>query len=89
MVKTTLAVYLIFYRLMFFETLIISLETAIKLITENLICKSNNNSYNNGTSAFYDVFWEKDPHLNVIVPMMLFFPTIKLLNNLRNLSMLN
>ena len=33
MVKTTLAVYLIFYKLIFFESLIIVLETTIKLIT--------------------------------------------------------
>ena len=33
MVKTTLTVYLIFYKLIFFESLIIVLETTIKLIT--------------------------------------------------------
>ena len=33
LVKTTLAVYLIFDKLIFFETLTIFLETAIKLIT--------------------------------------------------------
>ena len=33
LVKTTLAVYLIFCKLMFFETLIIFLESTIKLIT--------------------------------------------------------
>ena len=32
LVKTTLAIYLIFYKLIFFETLIIFLESAIKLI---------------------------------------------------------
>ena len=33
LVKTTLAVYLIFYKLVFFETLIIFRDTTIKLIT--------------------------------------------------------
>ena len=32
-----------------------------------MICKSNNNSYHGGTSAFFfDVFSEKDSHLNAV-----------------------
>ena len=31
-----------------------------------LICKSNNNSYHDGSSAFFDLFFEKDPHLNAV-----------------------
>ena len=34
LVKTTLVTYLIFYKLVFFETLTIFLEATIKLITE-------------------------------------------------------
>ena len=34
LVKTTLAVYLIFYKLVFFKSLIIFLESTIKLIAE-------------------------------------------------------
>ena len=30
-----------------------------------MICKSNNNSYHDGT-LFFDVFSEKDPHLNAV-----------------------
>ena len=32
-----------------------------------MTCKSNNNSYHDGTSAFFDIFFEKDPHLNAVV----------------------
>ena len=66
MLKATLAVYLIFDKLIFFESLIIFLEPTIKLIKEYSICKSNNNSYHHGTSAFFDVFFEKDPHVNAV-----------------------
>ena len=38
--KTTLAVYLVFYNFMFFETSIIFLQLAIKLSVGSLICKS-------------------------------------------------
>ena len=31
-----------------------------------MICKSNNNSYHDGTSAFFNVFSEKDPELNAV-----------------------
>ena len=31
-----------------------------------MITKSNNNSYYDGTSAFFNVFSEKDSHLNAI-----------------------
>ena len=34
LVKTTFAVYLIFYKLIFFETLVIFIDSTIKLITE-------------------------------------------------------
>ena len=30
-----------------------------------MISKSNNNFYHDSTSAFFNVFSEKDPHLNV------------------------
>ena len=76
LVKTTLAVYLIFYKLIFLGTLLIFLKPTIKLITEIFDCKINNNSYYDGTSAFvrclmFDAFSEKDPHLNAVE----FFPT--------------
>ena len=59
--KTILPVYLIFYKLTFFESLFIFLEPAIKLITTNFICKSNNNSYHDGISAFFRYFFRKRP----------------------------
>ena len=31
-----------------------------------MIFKSNNNSYHDGTSAFFNVLSEKDPHLNAV-----------------------
>ena len=31
---------------------------------EYFICKSNSNSYHDGTSTFFNVFFEKDLHLN-------------------------
>ena len=31
-----------------------------------MISKSNNNSYHDGTSTFFKVFSEKDPHLNAV-----------------------
>ena len=31
-----------------------------------MIYKSNNNSYHYGTNAFFDIFFEKDPHLNSV-----------------------
>ena len=54
LVKTTLAVYPIFYKLIFFETLIMFLESTIKVITEIFISESNSNSYHDGTSASYN-----------------------------------
>ena len=65
MVKTTIVVYLIIYKFICFETLIIFLESAIKL-KEYLISKSNNNSYHDGTSAFLNVFSEKELHHNAL-----------------------
>ena len=53
----TLTVYLIFYKLIFFENVIIFLEPTIKLITGI----SNNNSYHDGTSAFYRYIFGKRP----------------------------
>ena len=49
--KTTLAVYLISYKLKFFERLIIFLEPTIKLIT-GIFDLRNNNSDHHGTNAF-------------------------------------
>ena len=43
--------------------MIIFLESTIKLITVILDFQNNNNSYHGGKSAF-NVFSEKDPHLN-------------------------
>ena len=64
LVKTTPAVHLkLFYKFMFFETLIILLESTIKFITGYLISKSNN-SYHDSTSAFFNVFLLKNPHVN-------------------------
>ena len=31
-----------------------------------MICKSNNNSHHDATSAFFYVFFEKDSHLNAV-----------------------
>ena len=31
-----------------------------------MISKNNNNSYHDSTSAFFNVFFEKDPHLNAV-----------------------
>ena len=31
-----------------------------------MICESNNNSYHDDTSAFFQFFFEKDPHLNAV-----------------------
>ena len=59
LVKTTIAAYLIFYKLIFFESLIIFLEPTMKLITGTLICKSNNNFCHHGTSAFSQRFLPK------------------------------
>ena len=55
MIKTTLAVYLNFGKLIFFESMIIFLEPKIKLITRLF-----------GTGVFFDVFVDKDPHLNAV-----------------------
>ena len=64
--KTTLAVYQTFYKLVFFETLIMLLEPTTKLITEiqkYLICKSNINFYQDVTGVFSRrfVFSKKTP----------------------------
>ena len=47
LVKATLAVCLIFYKVTFFETSTIFSDRTIMLIKEQLICKINNNSYHN------------------------------------------
>ena len=31
-----------------------------------MICKSNSNSYDDDTSAFFNVFLEREPHLNAV-----------------------
>ena len=66
LVKTTLAVYLIFDKIIFFESLIIFLEPVNKLFTGILIFKSNNNSYHDDTSVFFNDFDEEDPHLDAV-----------------------
>ena len=54
LVKTTLAVYLMFYKLIRFETLIIFLE-------------ATNNFYHADISSFFQCFFsEKDPRINVL-----------------------
>ena len=50
LVKTTVAVNQIFYKLIFFETLIIFLQPTIKLIIND-----------DGTSAFFRCFFRKIP----------------------------
>ena len=66
--KKALVVYLIFHKLIFFETSIIFLESTIKLITEifddnqsndNDNDKSNDNPYHDDTSVFFNVFPKK------------------------------
>ena len=66
LVKTTLAVYLIFDKIIFFESLIIFLEPVNKLFTGILIFKSNNNSYHDDTSVFFNDFDKEDPHLDAV-----------------------
>ena len=66
LVKTTLAVYLIFDKIIFFESLIIFLEPVNKLFTGILIFKSNNNSYHDDTSVFFNDFDEEDLHLDAV-----------------------
>ena len=63
LVKTTLVVYLFFHKLLFFETLIIFLESTIKLIIGIFDLQNNNNSYHDSTSAFLRCYSEKDLHL--------------------------
>ena len=59
-----LAVYLIFYKRIF-------VESTIKLLQEYLISERNNNSYHDGTSAFFSMFFsEKNPHLNAVAPIL-------------------
>ena len=74
MIKTTLAVYLIFYKLIFFESLIIFIEPTIKLIT-GIFDFQNNNSYLISKTIilimmaqvlFSIFFFKKDLHLNVL-----------------------
>ena len=63
LVKATLVAYLIFYKLMFFESLIIFLQPLIKLITGIFdLQKINNNSYRDGASVFFfSVFFRRGP----------------------------
>ena len=48
--------------------MIIFLESTIKSVTRNLICKSNNSSYHEDTSAFLRSFLLKKPQLNSVEP---------------------
>ena len=43
------------------ETLIIFLESTVKLITETFDFQSNNNSYHDGPKAFFQGFSQKRP----------------------------
>ena len=61
MVKTTIAVYLIFYKLIVFETLITFLESTIELITE-IIWFAKVIAFLIITAQV--LFFKKDPHLN-------------------------
>ena len=90
MVKTTVAVYLIFYKLIFFESLIMFLEPTIKLITGIFDLQSNNNSYHDGTSAFVRYFFEKDPHLNAFDYILgfIFYAVSRTKTDLRNKYMI-
>ena len=51
--RMSLVVYLIFNKPKFSETSIIFLELTIKLITECVICKSNDNFYQNDTGVYF------------------------------------
>ena len=64
MVKTTLGIYLIFYRLILVESLIIFVRLTIKLITGIFPLQKKNNSYHDGSSDFFDFFFffGKDPY---------------------------
>ena len=55
-------------KLKFFETLIMFLESTSNYLQEYFISKSNNNSYHDGTSAFFQCFFfpKKTRHLNVV-----------------------
>ena len=44
-------------KLKFFETLIMFLESTSNYLQEYFISKSNNNSYHDGTSAFFQFFF--------------------------------
>ena len=37
-----------------------------------MICKSNDNSYHDGASTFFDAFFEKDLHLNAVEYSVIF-----------------
>ena len=51
-------------KLKFFETLIMFLESTSNYLQEYFISKSNNNSYHDGTTAFFNVFFsEKRPDI--------------------------
>ena len=45
-------------------------------IQEYLICKINDNSYHDGTSALFDMFFEKEPHLNAVEIIIYLFKNI-------------
>ena len=86
LMKTTVIVYLFFYKLTFCETLIIFLEPTIKLITGIFICQNNNNFCHDGTSALFRCFFQKStlmPLSNVWVVKKIF---IGLLTNVVNAS---
>ena len=66
MVKTTLIVYLIFYKLILFETLIIFIEPTIKLITGIFDLQPIIIIIIMTTQVLCWCFFRKDPHLNAV-----------------------
>ena len=71
LVKTTLVIYLIFYKLIFFETLIIFLESTVKQINYRNIwfAKVTIILIRMSQVLFLVFFFEKDPHLNTLMPL--------------------
>ena len=64
MVKMSLPDYLISYKLIFFESLIIFLEHTIKLIQIIWFAKVTIILIMMAQVLFFDIIFEKDPHLN-------------------------
>ena len=60
LVTKTLAFHVLFYKLIFFETLIIFLSPTIELITK-VFCKSSHDSYQFNTGIGFSCFFRKRP----------------------------